>query len=179
MRRTVGNEEAPVASVCRRPAMRLPLTSWPRLRGGLARLGEREAGQDQHEAVRPHAEGAPVGAHAALGAPRHAADDLLAALGAEEVAAVLEVLQAHAHHAERLVLVERGRRAPSRNPGRHAAVERPVLTSTLGACGAGAAAARTAPQPRRRDAPAGDQHGDLGDGRGSGCRRASGRRSRG
>ena len=118
MRRTVGNEEAPVASVCRRPAMRLAADLVGEVGGGLPRLGEREAGQDEHEAVRPHAEGAPVGAHAPLGAPRDAADQLFAALGAEEVAAVLVVLEPHVHDAERPVLRERGRGGRSRGSRR-------------------------------------------------------------
>ena len=56
MRRTVGNEEAPVASVCRRPAMRFALTSWARSAAACARLAEREAGQDQRRR-RPAARG--------------------------------------------------------------------------------------------------------------------------
>ena len=118
MRRTVGNEEAPVASVCRRPAIRLPLDLVGEVGGRQPRLVEREAGQDEHDAVRPHAEGAPVGAHAPFGAPGDAADQLFAALGAEEVAAVLEVLEPHVHDAERPVLRERGRRGVLQEPGR-------------------------------------------------------------
>ena len=51
----------------------------------------------------------------------------------------------------------------SRKPGRQAPVESPVLTSTLGACASASPRRRAPAQTRRRDAAAGDQHGDLGD----------------
>ena len=66
----MGNDEAPEASVCRRPPMRLVAHVVRDPVGEFASLRERAPGQGEHERVGAHAEGPVVARQAALDAPR-------------------------------------------------------------------------------------------------------------
>ena len=103
MRRTVGNEEAPVVERLPAPRDEVRADFVGEIGGGLMGLGEREAGEDEDEAVGTHAEGAPVAAQVRRSARRatpRTSSSLPAAPRKSRLSSI--VLQPHVHHAQRL-----------------------------------------------------------------------------